>query len=102
MTARRRPETYKNKKPQITQITQIFFRVPLCNFVANFLVIFMAGEIFFSLCSIKSSFLQHIDAKWGVLFFDILVMVDFGIDKEKKKDRPGKQELVGIGCQFLM
>jgi hypothetical protein len=37
-----RPETYKNKKPQITQITQIFFlRVPSCNFVANFLVIFM-------------------------------------------------------------
>ena len=45
MTARRRLETYKNKKPQITQITQIFFlRVPLCNFVANFLVIFMPGE----------------------------------------------------------
>jgi hypothetical protein len=55
------PETYENKKPQITQITQIFifflfvfshlpifstsylpsFRAPSCNFVANFLVIFM-------------------------------------------------------------
>jgi hypothetical protein len=31
----------ENKKPQIPQITQIFFlRVPSCNFVANFLVIF--------------------------------------------------------------
>jgi hypothetical protein len=47
MTARRRPETYENKKPQISQMTQIFFlRVPSCNFVANFLVIFMPGEIF--------------------------------------------------------
>jgi hypothetical protein len=47
------PETNENKKPQITQITQIFifflfvfsqlpsFRVSSCNFVANFLVIFM-------------------------------------------------------------
>ncbi len=38
-----RPETYENKKPQISQMTQIFFlRVPSCNFVANFLVIFIA------------------------------------------------------------
>jgi hypothetical protein len=38
MTARWRPGTHGNRKPQITQITQIFFlRVPLCNFMANFL-----------------------------------------------------------------
>jgi hypothetical protein len=51
MTARRRPETYENKKPQITQITQIFFSsCPFmlhCNFVANFLVIFMADKKLF-------------------------------------------------------
>jgi hypothetical protein len=36
----------KKKKPQITQITLIFLfflRVPSCNFVANFLVIFTAA-----------------------------------------------------------
>ena len=44
MTARRRDWTYENKKPQITQMSRIFFlRVPLCNFVANFLVIFTAS-----------------------------------------------------------
>ena len=44
MTARRRAWTYENKKPQITQMAQIFFlRVPSCNFVANFLVIFTAS-----------------------------------------------------------
>ena len=44
MTARRRAWTYENKKPQITQMAQIFFlRVPSCNFVANFLVIILIG-----------------------------------------------------------
>jgi len=33
-----------NKKPRMTQMTQFFFlRVPLCNFVANFLVISRQG-----------------------------------------------------------
>ena len=38
----------KKGKPQITQITQIFLfllRAPSCNFVANFLVIFMVAGI---------------------------------------------------------
>jgi hypothetical protein len=63
MMPRPRPETNENKKPQITQITQIFifflfvfsqllifpayqlpaFRVSSCNFVAIFLVIFIAA-----------------------------------------------------------
>jgi len=52
MTERRGPETYENKEPQITQI--FFLRVPSCNFVANFLGIFMTGngKIFKFICKL--------------------------------------------------
>ncbi len=39
------PETMKKGEPQITQIFLFFLRVPSCNFVANFLVIFIGVDL---------------------------------------------------------